>query len=291
MRTDTTPGSAGAVLLDYLAAQAERITAEELRVRRREPDSVHQLRIAARRLRSALQAYRRLLDRGQTDPLVDGLRTVGRRLAPARDAEVLKERICAGLATLEPELAMGPVSAQVTRHFARLEADARDDALAALDGADHEDLLLGIDTLLERPAFTERAARPAGKELPKHVARTARRMERAIAGAIETGEDASLHEARKAGKRLRYATEVARPVAGKPAKRFEKGLKAVHSALGEYQDTVVARAKLRELGATGENGFTFGVLYGADEARAKQVKEELPTLWTKAWKPKRRRWL
>src|SRR4051794_36727340 len=74
------PGSAGAALLTYLAEQADRIAAEEIRVRRREPDSVHRLRIAARRLRSALQAYRPLLDRERTEPLVDGLRELGQAL-------------------------------------------------------------------------------------------------------------------------------------------------------------------------------------------------------------------
>jgi CHAD domain-containing protein len=283
--------SAGAALLDYLAAQAARITTEEHRVRHREPDSVHQLRIAARRHRSALQAYRRLLDREQIDPLIDSLRILGRRLAPARDAEVMKERISAGVAALPPELAMGPVSAQVARHFGRLEAEARDETLAALDSADHEDLLRRLDELLQQPAFTERAARPAETELPKHVARAARRWKRAMASAIDTGEDTALHEARKAGKRLRYAAEVARPVVGKPAKRFMNGVKAVHSVLGEHQDTVVARATLRELGAKGENGFAYGVLHGKDAARADHLKAALPAAWTSAWKPKRRRWL
>ena len=71
-------GSAGAVLLEYIAAQADRLAAEELRVRRGGPDSVHQMRVASRRMRSALQAYRPLLDRKRTDSIVDGLRELGR---------------------------------------------------------------------------------------------------------------------------------------------------------------------------------------------------------------------
>ena len=95
------------------AAQVDRLAAEELRVRRDAPDSVHQLRVAARRLRSALQAYRPLLDRRRTDPSPTHLRDLGRQLAPARDAEVLRERIDAGLAALRPELLLGPVQAEV----------------------------------------------------------------------------------------------------------------------------------------------------------------------------------
>ena len=104
-----------------------------------------------------------------------------------------------------------------------------------------------------------------------------------------------MHDARKAGKRLRYATEVARPVVGKDAKRFAKALKGFQTALGEHQDTVVAREALRELGAqahaAGENGFSFGVLHARDAALAAGIEERLPDALGTAWTPRNRRWL
>jgi CHAD domain-containing protein len=293
-------GSAGAGVMEYLGAQLDRLAAEDLRVRRDEPDAVHQLRVASRRLRSALQAYRPLLDRTRTDPLVDGLRELGRELAPARDAEVLHERISSGLAGLAPELLLGPVQAQMTRHFAREQAEARAAVLAVLDSERHMGLRAALDALVERPPLTKRAARPARKEVPALVARTARRLERAVQVATDPAvpdsqRDAAVHSARKAGKRLRYATEVAKPAVGKQAKKFAKALKGFQSALGEHQDTVVARGALRELGAmansAGENGFSFGVLYGQDAARAEQIERDLPVLWSEAWTRRNRRWL
>jgi CHAD domain-containing protein len=294
------PGSAGAAVINYLAEQAERIAAEDLRVRRDEPDAVHQLRVAARRARSALQSYRRLLDRERTDPIVDDLREFGRALAPARDAEVLHARIRAGLDDLEPDLLLGPVQAQVTRHFARAEAEAAAAVLGTLDGEPYARLRTALDELVQHPPLTKRAARPARKELPAHVARAMRRLDRAVAVAVDPAvaeheRDAAVHAARKAGKRLRYATEVARPAVGKDAKRFAKGLKAFQTALGEHQDTVVARNALRELGAqagtAGENGFAFGVLHGHDAARAARIEAELPHLWARAGRRRTRRWL
>ncbi len=293
-------GSAGAALMEYIDAQVDRIAAEDLRVRRAQPDAVHQLRVAARRARSAMQAYRGLLDRGHTDPLVDDLREFARALAPARDAEVLYERISTGLASLDPELLLGPAQAQVTRHFARVEAEAGAAVLSELDGDRYVRLRAALDELVERPPLTTRAARPARKELPAHVARTARRLDRAVTAAIDPvlpveERDVAVHAARKAGKRLRYATEVARPTVGKDATRFAKALKGFQSALGEHQDTVVAREALREQGALahneGENGFSFGLLYGRDEARAARIEDDLADLWTTAWTPRNRRWL
>ena len=268
-------GSAGAVLMDYVARQTERLGAEEVRVRQGAPDAVHQMRIAARRLRSALQAYRAVLDQTRTGPVARDLRVLGRQLAPARDAEVLRERIDADLAALPPELLLGAVRAAATRHFARMEAEARAAVLTALDSPEHLALLDALDDLVEHPPLARRAGRRAAKTLSAH--RTAKRLHAAMATALggdTAHRDATLHSARKAAKRLRYAVEVTgeRP----------RGLKSLQKALGRHQDSVVARPVLRELGATAENGFSFGVLRGLEDARAAAVEAELPRLWKRA---------
>jgi CHAD domain-containing protein len=291
-------GSAGEALLSYLAAQVDRIAAEEIRVRRGEPDSVHQLRVAARRLRSALQAYRPLLDRGRTEPLVDGLRELGQALAPARDVEVLQEGIADRLAALDPALRMGQVHALVTRHFAREEAEANAAALSYLDGERYTRLRTALDELLRRPPLTKQARGKAAETLPGTLARTGRRMRKAVDAAVAAGpdeRDVATHSARKAGKRLRYATEVARPVVGKPAKRFAKSLKPLHKALGNHQDAVVAGDALRLLGAQahtdGENGFALGILHAQGEATKARIERDLPDLWRRAWTRRTTAWL
>ncbi|MDV9192738.1 CHAD domain-containing protein, partial [Streptomyces sp. SR27] len=102
--------------------------------------------------------------------------------------------------------------------------------------------------------------------------------------------DLALHEARKAAKRARYAAEAARPTLGKPAKRLAKRVKAVQSLLGEHQDAVVARAALRELGVqadgAGETAFTWGLLYGREEAAAEAAERDLPEVWARASAPR-----
>jgi CHAD domain-containing protein len=277
LRLSPPVGSAGAVLLDYVAQQAERLRIEETRVRNSAPDAVHQMRIAARRLRSALKAYSGVLDRSRTDPLAVQLRDLGRALAPARDAEVLRERIDAGLAALPPEVLLGPVRAQATRHFARAEAEARDAVLAALDSPEHLGLRTALHDLLEQPPLNDRADDRASKALSTR--RASKRLRRAMRAALDDGgdpaqKDMALHTARKAAKRLRYATELkgARP----------KGLKALQKALGHHQDAVVARPVLRELGAAADNGFSFGVLRGLDDGRVAAIEAELPRLWQRA---------
>ena len=70
-----------------------------------------------------------------------------------------RERIDADLAALAPELLLGPVRAQATRHFARAEAEARAAALTSLDSPEHLSLRIALGELLERPPLNDHAER------------------------------------------------------------------------------------------------------------------------------------
>ena len=105
----------------------------------------------------------------------------------------------------------------------------------------------------------------------------------------------ALHEARKAHKRARYAVEVLRPLAGGRARRLASRLTAVQDILGRHQDTVVARALLRELGMRayldGENGFSYGLLHARQAAAATRTLADLPRARRRAARRRVRRWL
>jgi len=85
------------------------------------------------------------------------------------------------------------------------------------------------------------------------VAKALRKLDRrlATAAALPAGpqRDQALHEARKADKQLRYVTEIAAPSIGKPARRLAKQAKKLQDRLGEYQDALIARPVLHQLGA------------------------------------------
>lgn len=65
-------------------------------------------------------------------------------------------------------------------------------------------------------------------------------------------------------------------------------MKAVQGVLGDHQDSVVARDALRDLAiqahAAGESAFTWGLLYGEEEARAADRERELPRVWRQSAK-------
>ncbi|GAA3887638.1 CYTH and CHAD domain-containing protein [Saccharothrix violaceirubra] len=274
--------SAGDLIVSYLREQADAIKHWDPRVRRSEDDAVHQLRVATRRARSALQAYGEVVDRERTRALTDELKWLAGVLGEARDLEVLQARFAGAVAELDDALVLGPVSAQLTRHFAPLETAAHEASVAALDSPRYFALLDAIDAVIADPPTTALARKKAAKVLPESIKATHRRLARRVAAAHD---DEGLHEARKAAKRLRYTIEVAEPLLGKRARKYRTLVKHVQTLLGDHQDACVARPVLRELGAKahldGENGFTFGLLHGLEAYRAHRYETAFRALWPK----------
>ncbi|HEY0487282.1 MAG TPA: CYTH and CHAD domain-containing protein [Mycobacteriales bacterium] len=272
--------SAGEVLGAYLREQVDALVAQDPRVRLDRHDSVHRMRVATRRLRSVLAAYRPLFDRTVTEPLRAELRWLGAVLGEARDAEVLHARLRA-LAESEPDdLLLGPVLARIDADLGGRYREAHGAALEALDSDRYLALLTGLDALT-----------PSGrrKRILRRLDRARARVRKAAAAADAAppeGRDAALHEVRKAAKRARYAAEAARSARGRPAtrraKRLAKRMKALQGLLGEHHDTVAAREVLRTMGAqaylAGENGFSFGRLHALEERRGEDLLREYPRL-------------
>jgi CHAD domain-containing protein len=291
--------SAAAVLLAYLREQSGVMKAYDPLVRRDEPDSVHQMRVASRRLRSTLQSFGTILPTPATRRLRDELRWLGGVLGESRDAEILAERLEDLVRQTPDELVMGPVAARIQAHFAPLRAAARQRVLEALDSERYVTLLDELERLVNDPPLTAAARQPAGDELPKAVARAYRRvrarMRRARQAPPGGDLDVALHEARKAAKRARYAAEVLRPVAGRQSRRFARQMKDVQSVLGEHQDAVITRQCLRDLAVraalAGENAFAYGVMYEAEATRARQLQDQAWQVWKEASDARYRQWL
>ena len=272
----------------YIGTQASRLKALDPLVRKNTPDSVHQMRVASRRLRSTLQAYPAILPKPATEHLRAELKWLGEVLGKVRDNEVLSDYLLTRLASLPAEQVLGPAQARTRGHFSPREASERETALDAMNSARYYALIAEVDRLIADPPLTAAAAEPAGKALPKAIGRTYRRTRRRMRYARRTasgaGHDTALHETRKAAKRARYAAEAAQPALGKKARRFSKRMKAVQSALGDHHDAVIARAAVREIGVrahlAGENAYTFGLL----SERAARDADAYEAKAMRAWK-------
>ncbi|MEV7770426.1 CHAD domain-containing protein [Kitasatospora sp. NPDC086791] len=279
----------GQVLLARVEAQAAVLAGLDDAVRADVPDAVHRMRVACRRLRSALRTFRRLFAPGTTEQLVVELRWLAAALGGARDLEVLVERLAAQARELPAECGPERVAAALERWGESEYRRIRPEVVAAVDSPRRRALGDALATLLADPPLRRRAARPALPELSRIAAReqhrTAERVRAALAAAAPEDRDRALHEARKAAKRARYAGEAAVPVAGARAERYAERMKAVQEVLGDHQDAVVAAATLAARPVADAEPFGYGVLYGCQLAAEATARERLPGVWKRAGKP------
>ncbi|MEU5898131.1 CYTH and CHAD domain-containing protein [Streptomyces venezuelae] len=291
---DDTPVSSGDHVLTRLRTQRDALLALDPAVRRDLPDSVHQMRVATRRLRSAFKSYRKILDRTVTDPIGEELKWLAAELGVDRDQEVLTERLTDRIGALPRTLLLGPVRGRLRIWTVARSAGSRRRTVAVLESKRYLALLDSLDALLADPPLRPAAAAPPEKALVKAALkdyeRLATRIEHALGLPPGQERDVALHDARKAAKRARYAGEAATPALGKPAKKFAKRMKSVQKVLGDHQDSVVAREALRALAIqahlAGESAFTWGLLYGQEEAAGKDRERELPEAWAEASRAK-----
>ncbi|WP_430295309.1 CHAD domain-containing protein [Sinomonas sp. B1-1] len=282
-------GPAGTVLLAYARKQTDALKRVDSGVRLDEPDAVHQLRVAARRMRSVLATYRKFIDAPTANHLREELKWAAGTVGQARDVEVMRERL-KEMAEAEPsDLLMGPVAQRIEEESGARYRRAHASGLEAMDSARYFRLLDALDAFLAEPPLTEAAGKKAVKAVARRVAKDTRRLRRAVRAAedatdVEQGAvDAALHEVRKSAKRLRYAAEAAAPVHGKRAKRLARAAEQIQETLGELQDSVVSRALLRELAvqayAEGGNAFSFGRLHALEQARADEARGRFSSEW------------
>ncbi|WP_037675604.1 CYTH and CHAD domain-containing protein [Streptomyces griseus] len=281
------PVTAGDHVMAYVRAQRDAIVELDPAVRRDVEDSVHDMRVATRRLRSTFRSFGKVLDRTVTDDVGGELKWLAGELGLGRDQEVLAERLTASLDDLPPTLLSGPVRERLGAWAGAGRGGSRRRVLGVLDSPRYLTLLDTLDALVADPPLRKASGRKPRKVLAKAVRKDFGKVAVLVEEAMEQppgqDRDLGLHEARKKAKRTRYAAEAAVPALGAPAKDLGKSMKALQTLLGEHQDSVMTRTTLRELSAVahaaGESSFTYGVLYGREERRAASTEGELPGVW------------
>jgi triphosphatase len=254
------------------------------------PEPVHQMRVAVRRLRSAIKVFRPALRCPAIDAADASLKALAAKLAPTRDWDVFVTETLAAVAETFP------AETRLQRLLAAAERRRRGchDALRAfLTGAEFRRLGIELACLAGGQDWHATPGEPQHAELAIPLAEFAvrvlnRRLKRLtqIDDGLAQMAPTELHGVRLRAKRLRYAAEIfAAMYPGKPANRFLRRLGAVQTRLGTLNDGAVARTLLDELaGTSGALAFASGLVLGfvgahGDRARARS---------TRAWQRLRR---
>jgi CHAD domain-containing protein len=255
------------------------------------PEPVHQMRVAVRRLRSALSVFRRAAqDEGGAcawlDELAGQLKSLASQLGQARDWDVFIVGTGEDVAGAFPK----------DRRIAQLNAGAarkREAAYAELASffasrtwAKLEITLALLPTLRpwgegSQPGGSFRLALP----IRDYAADS---LKRRLKSVLTYGDDlsahdpAELHELRKQAKRLRYATEFFAPLfPDKPVRRYLPRLEDLQEELGALNDRTVAAALMEQLGGGADRAFAAGVVMGFGAASSARAAARIQRAWDK----------
>jgi len=239
----------------------------------RDPENLHQHRIAARKARAFLRTARTYLDPAWRRPLGDELRLLADVTGPVRDLDVVLEHVREELVGLDET-----EDAAKAMLLERLEDEleqSRARLVEALDGSDYQ-------LMLARLRFPPRLADgvdevPIQSLAKKEFRRLARRVERLG----KHPDEQAIHRLRIALKRARYAAELAAPK-GVARKRFLADARILQDLLGEHQDGVVAEQRLRTASVDDVRtaaAFAAGRLVERQRRRRERVQERLPAAW------------
>ena len=289
--------SAGEVALAFLQTHVGALIRQDALVRQGADDSVHQMRVAARQLRSGLKTFGSLVDEQWATAVRAELGWLATSLGAARDAEVMTARLVGALETIPDPAQRELAGAAVTRSLTATQRRGESQLQAALNSKRYVALLDLLVGAASQPPLTSAALGAAKSVLPPFARRAWQRLEKAVSAIDADSPAADLHRARIFAKQARYAAEACALAFGGPAKLFAKEVVKLQDVLGEHQDSIVAADAVRRLAGSraardsADLGFGLGMLYCMQLHAAESARAGLPGVWREVSRRRHRAWL
>jgi CHAD domain-containing protein len=271
-------GLAADAVRTFISRDVRQLLLADVDVRRNLPDSVHQMRVAARRLRSTLRTFSALFDVEWAEGVRMDLAWIASELGNIRDTEVLHERLLAHCEHLtEPH--RHEVSTYLDSFFRQRQDDARASALAALRSDRHDFLIEDLVKATREPRLSDEAFMPCSDALIPALDKSWQALRKSMKKV--DSDSATWHRARIKAKQTRYAAEALAPIFGKQMRIFAKQLSQLTDVLGLHQDATVAQEQLRAIAvdAPSHIAFALGELSQFELAMAQHDQEDVRRLW------------
>lgn len=241
-------------------------------------EGVHQMRVGVRRLRSAVNLFRPLLDPGVAERISAELKSLAQFLGPLRDGDVFRETI------LDPVTGLMGGHEGLRRLIETMEKE-RDDRLslarATLDQANFCRLMLDL------AEWSLDGIADDGADLSSFAAGALDKRHRKISKAGKRFDDLDplqRHALRIRGKKMRYAGEFLSSLFPEAkAKRYLDSLTLLVDLLGHLNDIAVARRVLEERRAASADQaihHAVGFAEGWHAGRAAHLEEKAKEAWS-----------
>jgi triphosphatase len=230
-----------------------------------DPEAVHQLRVALRRLRAFLSLFTRAAPSAELAKIATDAKSIANTLGPARDWHILQQSLAGAARELSlEESGFAEFLAAIDARRLRAQESARATIVAPATRKFLRELQSCVTRRGWRAETPDLEQPKSGREFAvaqlTRLHRRAIKRSRGLAGASPQRR----HEARIALKKLRYAAEFFESFFdAKPARAYVRTLSAVQEQLGEDNDRATAARLLQEIAAAdagGKMAQTFALL-------------------------------
>ena len=253
------------------------------------PESIHQLRVALRRLRSGLLMFKRVLPKGESEDLRQEAKRIASALGPAREWDVLR-------ASIEQMPLLRKNCPESCEALLTALQDCRNtaykDARSLINSRDATVFVLKAQGLLTRCAWREALTKKERLQLnvtAKKFAKCAlnKLSERVLKRGNEFPDlsDDALHKLRIALKNLRYSAEFFGSLFDRPRKveSYVGHVTKLQDLIGTRNDVVMARKFLDKLSSTAGVGpeKASGFILGWYASKISAAEKSLCGSWKK----------
>ncbi|MEU4672230.1 CHAD domain-containing protein [Amycolatopsis sp. NPDC023774] len=249
-----------------------------------DPEDLHQMRVALRRMRSVLKTSGALLG-DSAESVRAELGWLGKSLGEVRDYDVLIGHLREVIATFEVrDQAAGR---RLVSKFVAERGAARRRLTRALSSTRYAVLLQRVAQLTRTPDHEIDSTPPAPGSLAADVRKPYKRLDKAVRALPADPPDDDLHALRIHGKKLRYTVELASSSAKKKQAAqlttLMKATRKLQTVLGDHQDAVIAAEKVRGLlpDADGELGFIAGRIAEHELLKRSEARAAWPAVWAR----------
>ena len=252
----------------------------------KDPEELHQMRVATRRFRAILRTGHAFLDPEWTTLLRQEVGWLGGVLGTVRDYDVLLADLQLEIQTLNQE------DQKFFQSLLKVLHTQRNGARAIMLEALRSPRYLMVLNQLEYAAYFPESL-PTEITLKEISARQFKKLRGCVEKLDKNCSNEDLHHVRIRAKRARYAAELAEQSTGKPASQFIRQMKKFQDLLGHHQDAVMTEYRLRELLQSSKSvkaGFSVGQIVERLRLRRKHVRDQFGACWKKVRKRGKDAW-
>jgi triphosphatase len=255
-----------------------------------DPEELHQMRVATRRLRAAIGLFQPALAPGFQD-LRQELRWIAAVLGDARDLQVQEASLGHTLDACEEDerAALSPLVGYLKADAGR----AQENVVQALESPRYQSLVQAMTTALRQgPDSGDDASLAVSVFAARSLRASFRSVRKQASRITPDSPDEALHKLRIKAKRLRYAAETFQPLFGPRTRVMIQRSKALQDLLGEHRDRAFARQWLRENALRGAASLPPQTLLQAGVLieRYRLEMDQLRGQWEASYKRVRKAW-